>query len=65
MTREIAGCEVAGCAVGISSEGVLRVMTPEGVSISVLPVGTHAALDVLGENKKEELVRWWQERRRS
>jgi hypothetical protein len=30
----------------------------------VLPTGTHAALDVLGEDTKQKIVRWWKEQKR-
>jgi homogentisate 1,2-dioxygenase len=29
--------------------------------ITVLPRGTHAALDVLGESTKRKIVEWWKE----
>jgi len=53
--KVIATATVAGLRVICFDSGVLRVSK----GISVLPVGTHAALDRLGAHKKREIVKWW------
>jgi hypothetical protein len=48
---------VAGHRVECTTSGVLIV---DG-RISVLPVGTHQALDELGQSVKRAIVKWWKE----
>lgn len=54
---------IDGYTLYCSSTGVLRVTSPKGEVVSVLPIGTHAALDVFGESTKKQIVRWWREAR--
>lgn len=37
----------------------LWVEMPDGKVVSVLPVGTHAALNVFGDKTKKKMVDWW------
>ena len=55
--------EIDGCRVECFPAGVLVVTPPNGAIISVLPVGTHDALNILGMNTKKKIVRWWKEQR--
>jgi hypothetical protein len=54
---------IDGNLVGISKGGTLFVQTKDNKSISVLKLGTHAALNVLGEDTKKKVVVWWNERK--
>jgi len=48
---------IAGHSVTCSKAGVLVV--DDNINLSVLPVGTHAHLNVLGSETKKQIVKWW------
>lgn len=49
---------IHGVTAECSDAGALTVRASNGWA-SVLTVGTHAALDFLGAERKAEIVRWW------
>jgi hypothetical protein len=52
--------QIDGYRVTCSKHGTLTVFRPFAADdISVLPRGTHAALDVLGAETKRRIVVWW------
>jgi hypothetical protein len=54
---------IKDCMVECSRGGVLQVTTSKGEHVSVLPVGTHAALNFLGVETKRLIVLWWRSAR--
>ena len=48
-----------GWQAEISDAGVLTVRSPAGEVVSVLPRGTHAALDTFGPVTKRWIENWW------